>query len=47
MIMMHSSGIVESYGTFIPIFLMAISIYIPSNSAREFSFLHTLSSIYC
>ena len=26
---------------------MAISIYVPSNSARGFPFLHTLSSIYC
>ena len=26
---------------------MAVSIYIPTNSARGFSFLHTLSSIYC
>ena len=27
--------------------IVAVSIYIPTNSAREFSFLHTLSSIYC
>ena len=26
---------------------MAVSIYIPTNSARGFPFLHTLSSIYC
>ena len=26
---------------------MAVSIYIPINSAREFPLLHTLSSIYC
>ena len=42
-------------GGFIPRFLRnlhtvfrkAISIYIPTNSARVFPFLHTLSSIYC
>ena len=28
-------------------FIMAGSIYIPTNSARAFPFLHTLSSIYC
>ena len=27
--------------------IMAISIYIPTNSVRVFPFLHTLSSIYC
>ena len=27
--------------------MVVISIYIPTNSARGFSFLHTLSSIYC
>ena len=27
--------------------IVAISIYIPTNSARGFPFLHTLSSIYC
>ena len=42
------------YGGFIPSFLrtlhtssiVAASIYIPTNSARAFPFLHTLSSIY-
>ena len=27
--------------------IVTISIYIPTNSARMFPFLHTLSSIYC
>ena len=27
--------------------IVAVSMYIPTNSARGFSFLHTLSSIYC
>ena len=27
--------------------IVAVSIYIPPNSARAFPFLHTLSSIYC
>ena len=27
--------------------IVTASIYIPTNSAREFPFLHTLSSIYC
>ena len=27
--------------------IVAVSVYIPSNSARVFSFLNTLSSIYC
>ena len=27
--------------------IVAVSIYIPTNSARVFPFLHTLSSIYC
>ena len=26
---------------------MAVSVYIPTNSAKAFPFLHTLSSIYC
>jgi len=42
-------------GGFIPSFLrnlhtasiVAVSIYIPTNSARLFPFLHTLSGIYC
>ena len=54
---MPRSGIAESYGGFIPSFLkespylpsslVAVTIYIPTNSARAFPFLHTLSSIYC
>ena len=54
---MSRSGIAESYGGFIPSFLkespylpsslVAVTIYIPTNSARAFPFLHTLSSIYC
>ena len=52
---MPRSGISESYGSFIPVFffkeisilssIVAVSIYIPTNSARAFLFLHTLSSI--
>ena len=38
---MPRSGIVESYGGFIPRF------FIPTKSARAFPFLHTLSSVYC
>ena len=50
---MPRSGIARSYGCFIPsvlrncLFIVAVSIYIPTNSARAFPFLHTLSSIYC
>ena len=52
---MSRSGIAGSYGGFIPSFLknlqtafiVAVAIYIPTNSARAFPFLHTLSSIYC
>ena len=49
-----SSGIAGSYGNFIPSFYkgisvlfsaVAVSIYIPTNNAREFPFLHVLSSI--
>ena len=28
-------------------FIVAVLIYIPTNSARAFPFLHNLSSIYC
>ena len=50
---MPRSGIAGSYGGFIPSFLRNIqpssivtaSIYIPTNTARVFPFLHTLSSI--
>ena len=34
-------------GISIPSSRVAVSIYIPTNSARGFRFLHTLSSIYC
>ena len=34
-------------GTSILFSIVAVSIYIPTNSARVFPFLHTLSSIYC
>ena len=34
-------------GIFIPSLIVAISVYIPTNSARAFPFLHILSSIYC
>ena len=45
---MSSSGIAESYGGFIPSFLrisklfsiVAVSIYILNNDARQFSFLY-------
>ena len=51
---MPRSGIVESHGGFIPIILrnlipssvVAVSIYIPTNSARAFHFLHIFSTIY-
>ena len=44
----------KSYGNFIPSFvrnvhivlLVVVLIYIPTNSAREFTFLHIFSSIY-
>ena len=53
---MPRSGIAGSYGGFIPSFLrhlhkessiVAVSTYIPTNSARVFPFLHILSGIYC
>ena len=52
---MPSSGIAELYGSLFPIFkgistpfsIVAVLVYIPTNSVRGFPFLHTLSSIYC
>ena len=52
---MPSSEIVGSYGGLFLGFkrisilssIVAVSIYIPTNSARRFPFLHTLSSFYC
>ena len=52
---MSRSGIAGSYGVLflgfqgisIPSSIVAVSIYIPTNSARAFPFLHTLYSIYC
>ena len=52
---MPRSGIAGPYGGSIPSFLgrsipssiVAVSIYIPTNSARAFPFLHTLSTIVC
>ena len=52
---MPRTGIAGSYGGFIPSYLRnlhtifhsgCINLH-PTNSAREFSFLHTLSRIYC
>ena len=52
---MLSSEIARSYGSFIPSFfnemsilfyIVAISVFIPTNSIREFPFLYNLSSIY-
>ena len=34
-------------GISIPSSIVAVSIYIPTNSARALPFLHTLSSTYC
>ena len=34
-------------GISIPSSIVAVSIYIPTSSARQFPFLHTLCSIYC
>ena len=34
-------------GIYIPSSIVAVLIYIPTNSARRFPFLYTLSSIYC
>ena len=34
-------------GLSIPSSIVAVSIYIPINSARALSFIHTLFSIYC
>ena len=53
---MPRSGIAGSYGGFIPNFfngisipssIVAVSIYIPTSSARGFPFFYNLSSIYC
>ena len=52
---MPKSGMAGSYSGFIPSLLrnlhtasiVAVSIYIPINSARVFLFLHTLYGIYC
>ena len=53
---MPSNVIVASYGSFIPSFLkeisilfsiVVVSICIPTNSARGFPFVHSLSRIYC
>ena len=53
---MPSGGIARSYGSFIPSFfkgisilfsIVAVSISIPTNSARGFPFLYTLYSICC
>ena len=51
---MPRRGISGSYGGFIPFkgisipfSIVAVSIYIPTNSARAFPFLHTISSIVC
>ena len=54
---MPSSGIAGSYGSFITKFfkkeisilfsIVAVSVYIPTNSVRGFPFLHILFNIYC
>ena len=51
---MPNSGIAESHGSFIFSFLketaysiVAVWIYIPTNSVGGFPFLHILSGIYC
>ena len=52
---MLNSGIAGSYDGFVSSFLrkiipssiVAVSIYIPTNSARGFPFIHTFSNIYC
>ena len=54
---MPSSGIVGSYDSFIPSFfffgililfsIFSVSIYLCTNNAKGFPFLHLLSSIYC
>ena len=43
----YGSSIFSSQGTSIMFSIVATPIYIPTNSAREFPSLHTLSSIYC
>ena len=55
LVCMPSSRIAGSYGSSISSFLgistlfsiVAVLVYIPTNSVREFLFLCTLSSIYC
>jgi len=49
---MGSSGIAGSHSGSIFVFevlfsIVAVRIYIPTNSVREFPFLHNISSIYC
>ena len=54
LVCMPRSGIAGSYGGFIPSFegipilfsIVAVSVYIPTNNARGFPFLHTLSSAF-
>ena len=55
LVCMPSSGIAGSYVSSIssflrnlhPVILVAVLVYITTNSVRGFPFLHTLSSIYC
>ena len=43
----RTEEITNSPDTSILVSIVAVSIYIPTNSSRSFSFLHTLSSIHC